>query len=228
MNTSLRRNSGSARTALLCLIAAVGGAGAMLFFSQKEKNALQSELAALHEQARQAEAKSPDPKEVEKLRAQVREAEEFKKEAEEVHRLRGEVTLLRKDKAMFEQAKAENTQLREQAQLAQRLQTENATLRGQYQSFVQNMQQAQALALSPGVQAQKNSCIANLKQIDGAVQQWALENRKVANDPYSLRNPALLSYLKGSILPLCPAGGRYTESATISGCPTCTVAGHTL
>ena len=26
--------------------------------------------------------------------------------------------------------------------------------------------------------AQKNACIANLKQIDGAVQQWALENKK--------------------------------------------------
>ena len=40
MNTSIRRNSGSARTALLCLIAAVGGAGAMLYFSQQEKGVL--------------------------------------------------------------------------------------------------------------------------------------------------------------------------------------------
>lgn len=225
MNTSTRRNSGSTRTALLCLIAAVLGAGGMLFYSQREKSALLSQFAALHEQARQSESKATDPKEVEKLRAQVREAEEFKKEAAEVHKLRGEVTLLRADKAMFEKAKAENAQLREMAQQAQKLQVENATLRVQYQSF---MQQAQALALPPGVQAQRHQCIANLKQLDGATQQWALENRKVANDPYSLRNPALLAYLKGSVLPFCPAGGKYTESATVSGSPTCTVAGHTL
>ena len=28
--------------------------------------------------------------------------------------------------------------------------------------------------------AQKNACVANLKQIDGAVQQWALEQKKTS------------------------------------------------
>lgn len=41
--------------------------------------------------------------------------------------------------------------------------------------------------------AQKNSCIANLKQIDGAVQQWSLENKKTATDTYTLTQPDLLS-----------------------------------
>ena len=32
-------------------------------------------------------------------------------------------------------------------------------------------------------QSQKNACINNLRQIDGAVQQWALENKKPTGTP---------------------------------------------
>ena len=79
--------------------------------------------------------------------------------------------------------------------------------------------------------AQKNSCIANLKQIDGAVQQWALENKKAATDTYALTDTTVLSYLKGSTLPACPGGGTYSAGSTISGSPTCSLSsssGHTL
>lgn len=226
MNTPIHRSSGSARAPLLCLIAALGGAGAMFVVAQKEKGALQAQLAELREQIRQMEAKAADPKEVEKLRAQVREAAELKKEAEEVHRLRGEVTLLRKDKAVFEKASVENAQLRQQVQQAQRLQAENNALRGQVQSAVQNLQHVQALVVGQPGQAQKNACIANLKQIDGAIQQWALENRKVAASPVEMRG--VVEYLKGSVLPLCPAGGVYRPGFTVSASPLCSVPGHTL
>lgn len=80
--------------------------------------------------------------------------------------------------------------------------------------------------------AQKNSCIANLKQVDGAVQQWALENKKVATDTYSLTDTTLLAYMKGSRLPECPAGGTYAAASSgVAGSPTCTqgsTSGHTL
>ncbi len=78
--------------------------------------------------------------------------------------------------------------------------------------------------------AQKNSCIANLKQIDGAVQQWALEQKKVATDTYAVTDATLLGYLKGSLLPTCPGGGAYSAGATVSGAPTCSLSGsgHTL
>ncbi len=78
--------------------------------------------------------------------------------------------------------------------------------------------------------AQKNSCIANLKQIDGAVQQWALENKKAATDTYALTDTTVLAYLKGSALPACPGGGAYTAATTVSGSPTCSLSasGHTL
>ncbi|NBR86453.1 MAG: prepilin-type N-terminal cleavage/methylation domain-containing protein [Verrucomicrobia bacterium] len=81
--------------------------------------------------------------------------------------------------------------------------------------------------------AQKNACIANLKQIDGAVQQWALENKKQATDTYALTDTTLLAYLKGSVLPgggTCPGGGSYSAGSTVSGTPTCSLSGsgHTL
>lgn len=227
MNTPIRRNSGSARTALLCLVAAVvGGTACLLYCPNKNEIALRTAVEGLRKQIQELEAKAMDPKEVEKLRAQVREAAEFKKEAEEVHRLRGEVTLLRKEKAAFERASVENTQLREQVQQAQRLQAENNALRGQVQSAVQNLQNVQAMAVGQPGQAQKNSCIANLKQIDGATQQWALENRKVAASPVDMRG--VVEYLKGSVLPMCPAGGVYRPGPTVSWSPTCTIPGHTL
>ncbi len=78
--------------------------------------------------------------------------------------------------------------------------------------------------------AQKNSCIANLKQIDGAVQQWALENKKQSTDTYALTDTTLLDYLKGSLLPVCPGGGTYSAGGTVSASPTCSLSGsgHTL
>lgn len=81
--------------------------------------------------------------------------------------------------------------------------------------------------------AQKNACIANLKQVDGAIQQWALENKKQATDTYAFTDTTLLAYLKGSALPgggVCPGGGTYTEGASVSATPTCSLSGsgHTL
>jgi hypothetical protein len=75
----------------------------------------------------------------------------------------------------------------------------------------------------------KNACIANLKQIDGAVQQWALENKKKGTDGVATSD--ILDFLKGSVLPICPAAGTYWVR-TVSAVPRCTVGisnpGHTL
>jgi prepilin-type N-terminal cleavage/methylation domain-containing protein len=69
--------------------------------------------------------------------------------------------------------------------------------------------------------SQKNACINNLRQIDGAIQQYALENKKNAADPVGEAN--VTPYLKNSVT--CPAGGTtFADSYTISDCqtaPTC-------
>ena len=58
--------------------------------------------------------------------------------------------------------------------------------------------------------ARKTVCIANLKALDGAKQQWALENNKKGTDVPGLSD--LFSVRHGYIkrLPVCPSGGTYT------------------
>lgn len=73
--------------------------------------------------------------------------------------------------------------------------------------------------------AQRNACINNLRQIDGAKELWATENRKSDGDVPSDADVA--AYIKGNAMPLCPANGQYTVGP-ISKNPTCDVPGHTL
>src|SRR5690348_2625948 len=56
--------------------------------------------------------------------------------------------------------------------------------------------------------SQKNACIANLKQIDGAKQTWALETRQTTSatpNTTDLYGPTL--YIRDT--PACPANGAY-------------------
>jgi prepilin-type N-terminal cleavage/methylation domain-containing protein len=69
--------------------------------------------------------------------------------------------------------------------------------------------------------AQKQVCINNLSKIKGAVQEWALENRKAPSDGISIED--CKPYLSGSVT--CPAGGTtMADSYSVSDCqtdPTC-------
>ena len=72
--------------------------------------------------------------------------------------------------------------------------------------------------------AQKNACINNLRQIDGAIQQYALENRKAEADPVTIDN--VVPYLRAQVG--CPAGGGKTmaQSYGVTDCktpPTCLI-----
>jgi hypothetical protein len=71
--------------------------------------------------------------------------------------------------------------------------------------------------------AQRNACINNLRQLDAAKAQWALENNKKATDKPSMDD--LRPFLHGRIS--CPAGGYYTLG-TAAERPTCSIPGHTL
>jgi prepilin-type N-terminal cleavage/methylation domain-containing protein len=76
--------------------------------------------------------------------------------------------------------------------------------------------------------AQKNACINNLRQIDGAKEQWALES-KIAPGT-AADNTAIDAYIKGGS-PSCPGGGTYTYNA-VDTPPSCSLAAaptlHTL
>lgn len=74
--------------------------------------------------------------------------------------------------------------------------------------------------------AQKQACIANLKQIQGAIQVWALDQSKVDTDAVAMTN-LVTDYIKKT--PTCPGGGTYTLT-TVGADPTCSKSadGHTL
>jgi hypothetical protein len=72
--------------------------------------------------------------------------------------------------------------------------------------------------------SQKNMCLNNLRRIDGAKQQWALEKKKSGSDVPTRAD--LLPYL-GDQFPTCPAGGRYTLNDIADG-PQCSIPGHSL
>jgi prepilin-type N-terminal cleavage/methylation domain-containing protein len=76
--------------------------------------------------------------------------------------------------------------------------------------------------------AQKNACINNLRQLDGAKQQWALENGQSATaTPDSTSVAKYLGRGTAGNYPVCPAKGNYTLG-TVSTPPTCDVTGHVL
>jgi len=81
--------------------------------------------------------------------------------------------------------------------------------------------------------SQTNACINNLRQIDGAIQQWALENNAAPGDavteadvaPFLGRNSAAATFVDASCE--CPAAGTYTVT-TVDAAPTCDVVNHVL
>jgi prepilin-type N-terminal cleavage/methylation domain-containing protein len=81
-------------------------------------------------------------------------------------------------------------------------------------------------------QSQMNACINNLRQLDGAMQQYALEQKLASTATYTLS--AIKPYVKldstGNI-PSCPANGSYSAGSSVTNAPTCSLsatASHAL
>ena len=75
--------------------------------------------------------------------------------------------------------------------------------------------------------SQRTACINNLRQINTAAQQWALDMKKDATTPVTAAD--LLPYMKSSVV--CPAGGTtFGDSyslTTVAENPTCQQAPQT-
>lgn len=69
-----------------------------------------------------------------------------------------------------------------------------------------------------------NACVNNLRQMDGAAQQWALENQRKPEDKITM--PGITPYLKSAVQ--CPQGGDYTIGPAVSNSVTCSFPGHVL
>ena len=62
-----------------------------------------------------------------------------------------------------------------------------------------------------------NACVNNMRQIDSATQQWALETGKKdtdAPDPVGIQK-----YIIGGVMPTCPKGGNYVLAPTVGTTP---------
>ena len=200
----------------VALVLAVGLV--VLYRGTKSK---EKELAALRQANQELSSVRAENDELKKIQVQVEELTRLRKENEELHRLRNEVHQLRDEKRQVSKtgqaaqssvapAKTDTTA---QAQLQQLL-AENQRLRAENQQF----QQVQA-------NAQVNACLNNLRQIDSAKQQWALENKKPVSAPVSAQD--IQPYLPNNALPVCPLGGLYALH-TVGLLPTCSIPGHVL
>ncbi len=72
--------------------------------------------------------------------------------------------------------------------------------------------------------SQADACINNLRQLDSAVQQWALENNKGPSS--TVTSDDIVPYVGRAgyttLFPTCPAGGTY-EITDVSHKPTCSL-----
>jgi hypothetical protein len=204
----------------LCVVGLAIGLGVVYSAGQKKD----AELAALREESQQLQklrAELEDTKNV-RTQAQSDELVRLRKDNEDLLRLRNEVSQLRKEKQ----------------QLATQVQTAEAQAQALHANLTQTPVPGQptlpaqpAATVRPGVtpqtseQQQAAVCINNLRLIDGAKQQWALEKQKPAGA--LLIAADLTPYLKTNVLPTCPAGGVYTINP-VGYAPICSIPGHAL
>ena len=184
----------------------------LLFRAVRDKDAAQTETRATQIQLRQFQ----------------KDFDELKNsntglQAAEIARLRKQNELytnrLAKAQAMIDQLQAES------AQTAQSLTTARTALQLQ-QDHLQQLQTEKQLVTDASVAIiHRNTCINNLRQLDGAKQQWALEKNKPADAVPKVED--LLPYLKDGIFPACPDGGSYFINS-VEAVPTCTIQGHAL
>ena len=69
------------------------------------------------------------------------------------------------------------------------------------------------------------ACVANLKQLDSASQQFAMDQKKsstyaMTNTDFSGLAPTYLH-----VMPSCPEGGAYSQGATLANYPQCSYSG---
>jgi hypothetical protein len=144
-------------------------------------------------------------------------------QADEIARLRKQNEILTNKLA---QAQADAARWRlEGLQASQHLTTARTALELQQQHLQDLEAEKQRLALAGAAVINQNTCINNLRQIDAAKQQWALENNRNDDDIPTAKD--LLPYLKNGVFPVCPAGGKYSINA-VGELPTCSIPGHAL
>jgi len=183
-----------------------------LFSANKAKEA---EIARLTADSGEIENLRRENDDLKKQTVSGEELAKLRKDSEEALKLRAEAQRLNTQNKQLNSKLAALQAQQTQAQQAQQpLATENQSLRTE----AQQAQQVQTL-----VQQQTDACINNLRQIEAAKQQWALENHKASTDIPAAAD--ITPYLPKQVA--CPAGGTYNINA-VNVPATCSVPGHVL
>jgi hypothetical protein len=199
----------------ILVVAFAAGAGA-LYFSNSSKDA---ELAKARDQIQQMETLQTQAEALQKqAAAQSDEIASLRKDNEELLSLRNEVRQLRDDKQKL------NKQLQTSQAQAERSQAEAQQAQAQANQTATQIAERRIVQMRQD-QANANTCINNLRLIDGAKQTWALQNNKTADAVPTPQD--LIPYLPNQFFPQCPGGGNYTINA-VSNRPTCSIAGHVM
>lgn len=129
------------------------------------------------------------------------------------------------------QLRNETNRLQKANQQLTRQLTTLGTAAQQQQERLQQWEAAgrQATAIVQQSQSQAETdrlaCIANLKRIEAAKLQWAIEYNKTELDIPTMQD--LQPYFKDGLVPVCPSGGAYTLNS-VGQLPTCSIPGHAL
>lgn len=190
-----------------------------LFRATRERDAAVAEARVAQVQWRQAQT----------------ELEELKNsntglQAAEISRLRKQIEILTNKLATAQgeltEAQANFSQATQQlgrARLALGMQGEH--LAELQTNLVELQSQKQSIAAAGVAVLNQSTCLNQLRLIDSAKQQWALEKNKAMSARPSVRE--LTPYMKDNVFPVCPAGGIYFINA-VEELPTCSVRGHLL
>ena len=220
-------------------------AAGWFYMSGRQASTELAQLRAENQALRDAQA-AAEEQQTSKAAAQTNELAQLRKDNEDLLRLRNEVQQLRQEKqqlsmqvqtvqaqAQQAQERAQSAQSQAQAQIqafqAAAQAATNAPVNpapwpptGVFTKAQQQFQQRYGLTIDPATAT--TTCINNLRLLDGAKQQWALENNKTANAVPQMSD--LAPYLKFPAL-VCPAGGNYTLNP-VNTVPACSQPGHTL
>jgi len=182
---------------------------ALVIFQHQSVSRLREQNRILQEQQSKASQLGSENERLSNLLAQVNLEQAMQQDqVHELLKLRGEVT-----------------SLRQQSKELAHLQEENRALRAQRAAVPQQAPAPFQVALASDVAA-RNDCINHLRQIDGAIQQYVLENKLSEND--SVTAEQIVPYLKNSDAVLrCPSGGTYTFGP-VTNVPLCSFPGHAI
>jgi len=196
----------------------------LLFSANRQRNLLQNSLADAMQQATNLQTQI-DQLKSSTAAQQNTELVKLRADNQDLPRLRNQVTQLQT--------------------ASQKLQADNQKLTQQLKSMVSAAQEAQAQAQQLAVENRqaratvqaasdvvaanaRNACINNLRQIDAAKNQWALENNKTVTAVPTAADIAVYIKLDANgNIPGCPSGGTYTIGA-VGVSPACSITGHVL